>query len=86
MLNCKPFRSKLFWPCLNFLHSLLSGESVEMDEKLSQSCRYPGSDSNQAPLKYKSIALQIKPSASVRSNFVFGTFMLYFYIKICSGF
>jgi hypothetical protein len=73
MLNCKPFRSKLFWPCLKFLHSLLSGESMEMDEKLSQSCHYFGSHSNQTPLKYKPIALQIKPNTSVRSNVVFCT-------------
>jgi hypothetical protein len=86
MLNCKLFRSKLFWPCLQFMHSLLSGETVEKDEKLSQSCGYPGSDSNLASLQYKSVALQIRPSTSIRIDIVFGTFVLYLYMRMCSGF
>jgi hypothetical protein len=86
MLNCKLFRSKLFWPCFKFLHSLLSGETVGKDEKLSENCRYPGLDSNQVDLQYKSIVLPIRPRTLVRGNVVFGTFVLYFYIKICSEF
>jgi len=64
----------------------LSGETVEKNETLSQSCRYFGSDSNHAPLQYNSVALQIRSSTSVRRNIVFGTFLLYLYRKMGSGF